>query len=133
MLQNILGVNTKIDIGDYVFIYKYSDRNNIKSFEDLYKVKVEEISPIGARDKNIIVSGVYETVNDDDQIVYERITGIVAYKSADRLVETSTGIMYGNYYFEKKNQLNDNMTDEKMSNIFLDEKVFEGVRLCQVV
>jgi len=102
MLQNMLGVNTKIDIGDYVFVYKYSDRKNIDGLDDLYKIKVEEISPPGAHDKNIIVSGVFETVNDDDQIIYERITGVVAYKGVGRLIETSAGIMYGNYYLEKK-------------------------------
>ena len=63
---------------------------------------------------------------------HDRIVNIMEKKTLENNREKGI-VDYQNYYFEKKNQLNDNMTDEKMSNIFLDEKVFEGVRLCQVV
>lgn len=70
----------EIYAGDICYIYEYKDRNNIKDFSDLHKVRVDTVSSNG---KDFIVSGEemsgeYVVLNSND--VPSRISGIVVYK-----------------------------------------------------
>lgn len=44
----------EIYVGDICYIYEYKDRNNIRDFYDLHKVRVDTVS---SNEKDFIVSG----------------------------------------------------------------------------
>lgn len=62
-------------IGDICYIYEYKNRNNIKNFSDLIKIKVTDAAP-----EDNIVSG-YEIDNENVKSV-----GIVKYRKINNLI-----------------------------------------------
>lgn len=92
----------EIYAGDICYIYEYKDRNNIKDFSDLHKVRVDTVSSNG---KDFIVSGEemsgeYVVLNIND--VPSRISGIVVYKKdGDLLIKKSKRYFLS---FEKKSR-----------------------------
>lgn len=92
----------EIYTGDICYIYEYKDRNNIKDFSDLHKVRVDTVSNNG---KDFIVSGEEmsgERVVLNSNAVPSRISGIVVYKKdGDLLIKKSKRYFLS---FEKKSR-----------------------------
>lgn len=92
----------EIYAGDICYIYEYKDRNNIKDFSDLHKVRVDTVSNNG---KDFIVSGEEmsgERVVLNSNAVPSRISGIVVYKKdGDLLIKKSKRYFLS---FEKKSR-----------------------------
>lgn len=80
----------EIYVGDICYIYEYKDRNNIRDFYDLHKVRVDTVSSNG---KDFIVSGEEmsgESIVLNSNDVPSRVSGVVVYKKdGDFLIKKS--------------------------------------------
>lgn len=92
-------------IGDICYVYEYKNRNKIKNFSDLIKIKVSEIAP----DSNIV--GGYEINNPDIKTI-----GIVKYKQDGNLIIDGKNNFYISY---EKNKKDYNLKLKKYENIQL--------------
>lgn len=102
MFKDALSTETVIQPEDTVYIYEYRQRKDIKGFSDLTKVTVDTVVTASKKDKNIIVRGHFENVDDDGRIFNDVMTGIVAYKANGPFVETKEGLKYISYYISSQ-------------------------------
>lgn len=104
-MQDRINKNEKITCGDIVYIYQYKNRNNITKFEDLEKISVIDVVP-RSQNEDIMVTGEKLIINEEGQIIKDKITGFVVYKEENIFIKTSEGYKYISYYIKNnKTQL----------------------------
>ena len=101
MFKDSISKDTKIFLGDVVYLYQYQKRKSIKTFNDLDKVTVTEVVPRYKQSDDIMVGGVKFSI-DKGVEKDERIVGIVEYKRNGDLIETSEGNKFINYFIKDK-------------------------------
>lgn len=101
MFKDSISKDTKIFLGDVVYLYQYQKRKSVKTFNDLDKVTVTEVVPRYKQSDDIMVGGVKFSI-DKGVEKDERIVGIVEYKRNGDLIETSEGNKFINYFIKDK-------------------------------
>ena len=82
--------------GDIAYIYEYKNRNEIQSFDDLIKIKVDKATKnIG----NILAEGT-RNIYESNKIIESKEFGTVAYIQEGNYIQTSEGLKYISYYIE---------------------------------
>lgn len=124
MFKDELSKNTVIQLDDIVYIYQYTNRNKIKEFKDLEKVKVTNVIPRSKQSDDLMITGIKETIDESGEIKHDKITGFVVYRKNGNLVETSEGLKYINFYLKNGNinpclkKIKDNKIFYKIYQIF---------------
>ena len=115
----------EIFINDIVYIYEYKNRNNIKSFKDLIKIKVTDVPPT----KDNIVSG-YNIKNNSfiktNNGNFEKTTGIAVFKEENHII---LNIKNGKKYFISDNNELKQYEQQDLFALFIVTKLDENVKI----